>query len=300
MKKLAKLSAFFIILGLLIGVSPVAAFAKDGENNGNGKGKEKKEISSSKEDRKDNGKGNSDKKEEKENWFFSKFRHFLTFGAGKSGKVPPGIYKKIGHISTTTTSVLPVISDIEITRTATTSVRISWETNKYATSKIYFSPTKPVATTTGTVANSSQGGMNHTVTLKNLATSTTYYYVVAATDANGKTTSSSELSFATLGGPVLDTVAPVLSNITASSTSNGVRVQWNTNESASSKVWFGTTSPVLGATSTQSIIEGAFVTSHDIALPALQASTTYYFMVSSSDASGNTSTSAEYNFNVLP
>jgi hypothetical protein len=302
---LRTVAASLLVLGLVVGASlPASAFAKS-ENSGKGNAKVRVEAgattSTSSVKAKDDNKGKSE-----DRGFLWRIRELLTFGAGKSGKTPkgllraPGIQKKIGRIGTTTVAVSPIISNIQVNRVASTSVRISWETNKATMGKLYFSTSRPVGTTSPVVANASRSGTLHTVTLKNLNASTTYFYKVEARDYSGKVTTSTELSFATTGGTVADTMAPVISGIAATTTATGVNVSWTTNEPASSKVWYGTSTPVIGATSTQTVMTSALVTAHTVALPVLAASTTYYFMVSSADAAGNTSSSAELNFQVLP
>jgi len=72
-------------------------------------------------------------------------------------------------------------------------------------------------------------------------------------------------------------------------------VTWTTDESATSKVYYGTATPlVLGSASTVSA--GAFVTSHSLPITGLTASTTYFMIVESKDAANNTATGTEVSF----
>lgn len=88
-----------------------------------------------------------------------------------------------------------------------------------------------------------------------------------------------------------DTVAPVISNISVSNVSSTTAtVSWSTNENASSIFWYATTTPLNLDTATKS--ENATLsTSHNFGLSGLSATTTYYFLISATDASHNTSTS---------
>lgn len=97
--------------------------------------------------------------------------------------------------------------------------------------------------------------------------------------------------------PPADTAAPVLSAISASSTaSTSMQILWTTNEAATSKVWYGTSSPLTLGGSTANVVNSVLVTSHTLALTGLTASTTYQYVAESSDATGNTATSSSQSF----
>lgn len=95
-----------------------------------------------------------------------------------------------------------------------------------------------------------------------------------------------------------DTTAPIISEITATSTtSNSIRITWLTNEYATSKIWYSTSSPLTTSSTTPHIDSRAFVKYHRLTLSGLTASTTYYFIVSSQDIFWNTATSSELSLN---
>lgn len=94
-----------------------------------------------------------------------------------------------------------------------------------------------------------------------------------------------------------DSTAPIISGVAATSTaSSSVRIIWTTNEPATSKVWYSASSPVQATGTTPMVSSVTLVTSHDLALSALNASTTYYFVVDSSDAAGNRAVGSESSF----
>lgn len=96
-----------------------------------------------------------------------------------------------------------------------------------------------------------------------------------------------------------DKTAPVISNIQETDiASTTAKITWATNESSNSKIWYGTTTPVV-ITGDPAQSSSAFVTSHEIVLTGLTASTIYYYVVGSSDANGNTATSTEDSFATL-
>ena len=93
-----------------------------------------------------------------------------------------------------------------------------------------------------------------------------------------------------------DVIAPIISSISATSiTANSATINWLTNENSDSKVYYSATSPVNASTA-QAVSGINLVVSHQLNLTSLNASTTYYYIVVSKDASGNTATSAENSF----
>lgn len=96
--------------------------------------------------------------------------------------------------------------------------------------------------------------------------------------------------------PTPDTTAPVLSVITSTVTgSTTATVTWTTNEAATSKVYYGTTTPVNTSTAL-TLSDATLVTTHTLGLFGLTASTTYYAMTESRDAANNAGTSSPISF----
>lgn len=100
--------------------------------------------------------------------------------------------------------------------------------------------------------------------------------------------------------PVADTAAPVISSLAAGSlASTSVTVTWTTNESATSKVYYSTTSPIDFGTASIAAVSGT-AAAHSVDLTGLTASTTYHYAVVSADAAGNTATSSTSSFTTTP
>lgn len=85
---------------------------------------------------------------------------------------------------------------------------------------------------------------------------------------------------------VNDQSAPIISNVAVSG--SGL-VTWRTNEFATSTVRYGTASGSYG----QMVSDASFVTEHELQLRNLMPQTKYYLIVTSTDLSGNSSTSRE-------
>jgi len=211
--------------------------------------------------------------------------------------LPPGIAKKLGNGTTTATTtpdaVAPVISALSASG-ALTSALVTWTTNEPGTSKVYFGTTSPASVTSSTLSAVSGLTLTHSVSLTGLTSATTYYLVVVSADASGNSTISAQTSFTTT--TAVDTTAPLISGVTTSAVaSTSATVSWATNESATGNVYFGTTDPVVLASSTV-VSAGASGLNQSVMLSGLTASTTYYYLVVAKDAANNAATSTQQSF----
>ncbi len=175
-----------------------------------------------------------------------------------------------------------------ITGTAATSTPTSftatWTTSIPATSYVYYSTaTSSInsATTVGTAAEVT----SHSVTVPNLTASTTYYFYVQSTDANGNVASDTNV-----GAYYAITTLPgiAISNVTATPSDTEVAVSWYTEVSADSFVFYGTaTSSLSTSVGSSTLVLGTAPYAHSVLVTGLTPSTTYYYYVQSTDASGN-------------
>ncbi len=95
---------------------------------------------------------------------------------------------------------------------------------------------------------------------------------------------------------VPDTTPPVISSVISDAiTIDGASIQWGTDEPADSVVEYGTVSGVYSL----SAGDAGLVTDHTVNLTGLEPGTTYYFIVKSTDESGNQAVSDEYSFTTL-
>ena len=139
----------------------------------------------------------------------------------------------------------------------------------------------------------------HTYVVDGLTPGQTYQYRIVATDEQGRVGTSGVLSF-TVPDASGDTTPPVISglgNRAVSMTATTATIAWITDEVASSQIELGTLPgqyDMLSETSTLLTRE------HFIQLTGLEPNTVYYFRARSTDAAGNTSTSAEFSFTTLP
>lgn len=188
----------------------------------------------------------------------------------------------------------PALTAISATNIGTSTATINWTTNESASSKVYYTLTTPLNTGTASTKTDATLVTNHSLTVTGLSPNSTYYFKVESTDASANTSLSSETSFVTNALPV-DTAAPIISALVTTPASSTAAVTWTTDEAATTKVYYGTVTPlVLGGASTVSDV--TLLTSHAANLTGLTASTTYYMVVESKDAANNTATSSETSF----
>jgi len=289
--------AFAFILSLIVSAGPVMAKEND---RGNGKN----------EDRKEN-RDNSKKIEKTGNngWALG---HFIAPGwLKKNNQFDLTSFQtafrdflanyRLTHATSTVPAPVvdvtaPVVSNLQVTSERVRAT-IHFTTNENANSVVYLSTTTPVdvSSTSVSVAGDMKK-LNHDIALSNLATSTTYYFVVKVTDASGNSSYSNTGSFVTKAiiTPA-DTVAPKISNVYAVVGTSSVAVNWVTNEAATSKIFYGTTLPVNVLASTTANVENTtLVTNHTLTLGGLATSTKYYFVIESKDATGNVKHSVDY------
>ncbi len=247
---------------------------------------------------------------------FLHLENMLQFGAGKSGKVPPGLEHAKGvqekldgenndehgkghekdHGDKNPDTKAPMIVGPFAFRVTDSSARVIYFTSESANGAVYYSTESGVTVAPSTAhVSSSDKSFFHEFELTGLTSATKYYYVVTSTDASGNTNTSAERSFKT--DAATDETAPALSDVSAHATSATTAVvTWTTNEPARSRVFYATDTGVSTNNEALSVHSNLLVENHTMTLSDLSASTTYYFFVRSRDASGNASSSSEFHF----
>lgn len=187
----------------------------------------------------------------------------------------------------TNDTAAPVISNVSVSNVSSSSVTISWTTNENSSSKVEYGSNDAYGN------DKSDGSMvtNHSITLTGLAANATYHYRVVSKDASGNKGTSSDGTFVT--SAVADTTAPTISNVlTSGITTTSATIGWTTNENATGRVQYGTTTDYGSFTS----VNASLMQSHSFVLSSLTPSTLYHFRVISADGSGNVATSSDGTF----
>lgn len=189
----------------------------------------------------------------------------------------------------------PVISGVYTSGTSPDAVTINWITDEASTSQVQYGMTTAYGYTTplDTALSTS-----HIQPVSGLSPATLYHYRVQSRDAAGNTTSSPDYTFTT--AQAADKTAPVLSNVQAVNiTASSATVTWTTDEPSTTQVEYGTN----GSFSTSTPLNSKLETVHTAEIPGLKSYSAYSFRVVSTDAAGNTATSAAKTFttsNVAP
>ncbi len=206
---------------------------------------------------------------------------------------PAGNLTTSGDNTFTTTAgpdtTAPSISNIASGSLSTSAATITWTTGEAADSRIEYGTSTAYGSFT---ALSSSLLTAHSQNITNLSAGTSYHFRVLSKDAASNLATSGNNTFTTTALPG-DTSGPVISSISVGSIStSNATVTWNTDEDASSRVEYGTTSSY----GSLSALNSSLVTSHSRSLSGLSPSTVYHYRVISKDAADNSSTSGGLSF----
>lgn len=306
------------VLALVLTIAPLVGFAKENDNKGKGKENSvktemklaiKEEKKEKREDRREDRRENrqeddDDKNERKNSSCFKAFGHLIAPGFIKNNGgaslgvdcvLPFGIGKKFYGTTTIGTSTNPIVDTVAPIITSVTSsplqtkATIKWVTDEKSHSVVFYATSSAALDTqSSSTSRVMKSGLvkDHTIELKNLATSTTYYFRVGSKDASGNMVFSNVYSFVTKAPDTVVTY-PVVSNIATITGSTTVAIAWKTNESATTKVYYGTTTPNVNASSTSFVVNNDLVKDHAITVTGLATSTQYTFVIESKNAQGN-------------
>lgn len=278
-------------------------------------------LGNAKENEKRDNDDNKNKANKEHNVCLKAWGHFLDrsdTSFNPNCHIPYGIFKKWNNNNATTTAstTFPIINSFTFKTKSENKVRINWTTNEKSRAVLFYGTTTPIVvksatTTRGNILQSVSSSnaiakvdntflsLKGEINVKNLLASTTYYAVLAVRDSSGNVTVSNTLTFTTSTSTpvvIVDTTAPIISNLMTTISLNKLLVSWKTNEPATSKMFYGTTTLNITATSTANMSNATLKTNHSFELPIASSSTStpYHIVLQSTDASGNTQTSAQY------
>ena len=177
----------------------------------------------------------------------------------------------------------PVISGVSASPSGT-SATVTWTTDESATSRVDYGTS---ASALSSNASSAGTRTTHTVNLTGLSSGTQYYFRVTSADAAGNSATSPATSSSPAMFTTSDITPPVVSAVAATGSGTSAAVTWTTDEPATSRVDYGTSSSALSLNATTAGLS----TSHSVTLSGLTPNTRYYYRVTSADAAGNATTS---------
>ena len=188
----------------------------------------------------------------------------------------------------------PTISSVGVSDIGGSTAKVSWQTNFPADSEVLYSTsstlTSPQTQTVATLLTA------HNVTLMGLTPATRYYLDVRSTDALGNRAWDTNAGNHYFFDTTTDTTPPALTNVRAEAVElTSAVIRWDTDESSTSQVEYGTTSNYGSMTTTQTEL----VFGHSVVLEGLNSGNEYHFRARSADATGNAATSADFSFTTI-
>lgn len=180
---------------------------------------------------------------------------------------------------------VPVISDIKVD-VSSQQATITWTTDIPSSTKVSYGP----VFYTDNVAIGENNVTNHSITIKDLVPTKTYYFRVYSANEDGKEAESATNTFVT---PVIQTVViPVIFTQSIEDiTETGATITWKTSVPCNSVVVFGKTTDYTGKLEAKD-----YVTEHKLVLTGLEPGTTYYYKIESTHNLGQKVTSQNLSF----
>ncbi len=218
--------------------------------------------------------------------------YFFAVTAYDTSGNESGFSNEVSKTISTSDPTPPILAAITPTNITSNSATIAWTTDEPADSMIEYGTTTTYGSTTPLDTTLVTA---HSQTITALLPATTYNYRVVSKDASGNAASSGNNTFTT--NIIPDTTPPVISAIISSNITNSSAViTWATNETATSKVEYGTTTAYGSST----LLNATLVTAHSQTIMSLLPATTYNYRVISTDAAGNTASSGNNIFTTAP
>jgi hypothetical protein len=207
-------------------------------------------------------------------------------GYDKDG-IPGDLSEEINAIVKKDDGTPPVISNVSVTNVTANSATVSWKTNEEAYVQVEYGKTNSLGSFTGLTNVSS---VSHSVGLRGLTASTSYYFRMIAKDLSGNQALSAVLSFKTKEGDDGDTEKPQsgvkFTQITLSNVkNNAVTINWTTDKATTGVIEFG-----KGRGFENSVISTTLSSDHSLTISNLAASSVYYYRITAT-AGGASATS---------
>ncbi|KAF5411537.1 MAG: hypothetical protein C5S47_03620 [Candidatus Methanogasteraceae archaeon] len=181
----------------------------------------------------------------------------------------------------------PTITNVTYAELTHNSVTITWDTTDEASDSLV---TYGFNTSDIHEESDSTNVFAHRIQLDRLSPDTTYAYMVNSTNASSGNTSESDGTDSFTTSSASDTTPPVIRYVAAVAATDSATITWKTDVASDSRVKYRNDGSYLDT------YNETMDTSHRIDLVRLIASTTYYYVVNSTDGHGNSNESVESSF----
>ncbi|HEY6872117.1 MAG TPA: fibronectin type III domain-containing protein [Geobacteraceae bacterium] len=209
--------------------------------------------------------------------------YYVVTAVNGSGESAPSVQVAATTLTPAPAPTLPGAPTGMMATGGVNQVTLSWSAVSGATSyNVYWSTTSGAGTGGTRIA-----GVTSSYVQTGLSAGTTYYYVVTAVNAVGESTASAQTSATTNAPPPAVPAAPT--GVTATGGANQVSISWSAvSGSTSYNIYWSKTSGVTTATGTK--ISGA---TSPYVQTGLTAGTSYYYIVTAVNVSGESPASAQ-------
>ena len=210
--------------------------------------------------------------------------------AGNSGSNAPAYTALVNYYwidkNVPVDTTAPAISNVQVVVSANEAI-ITWDTDEAASSALAYGLTATYEA--GSIDNAARVTA-HSAILSGLTTGVLYHFQITVTDASDNASSQTGLTFT----PIADSVPPVISDIQEQITTSGATISWTTDEPTTSSIAYGT-----DATYGSMVDSGSLNLTHGLLLTGFSPNQSVYYRITSVDASGNETVSADRTFITL-
>jgi len=182
--------------------------------------------------------------------------------------------------SATVDTISPTITNVLASGISAGEVLITWDTDEAADTNLEIGLASDLSNAVMQTVTDVGGVLHHSMSVTGLNSDTTYYFLVHSSDM-----AANASAYSIIGNVLtLDTIGPIVANVSVRAYKNCSIINWDTNEPATSEVQYGFDASygLVGNDFNTSL-----KTSHEVLLTGLTENVGYHFNIHSQDVGGN-------------